>query len=113
MGVLPEQVPDFKALAGDASDNIPGARGIGPKAAGALLLKYGTLEAILEARADSISATLAEQLRAFKHIVSMQADDLEVSLPRTAPPDWRAAAEKLRQLGANNSADRIATRITT
>src|SRR5690606_18053963 len=38
MGVLPEQVPDFKALAGDSSDRIPGARGIGPKSAAALLL---------------------------------------------------------------------------
>src|SRR5437016_842905 len=52
MGVLPEQVPDFKALAGDASDTIPGAKGIGPKAASSLLLKYGTLEAILAARTD-------------------------------------------------------------
>src|SRR5215467_9432341 len=72
MGVLPEQIPDFKALAGDASDNIPGARGIGPKAAAALLLKYGTLEAILEARAETMSAQLADQLRVFKQIVSMQ-----------------------------------------
>jgi DNA polymerase-1 len=111
MGVLPEQVPDFKALAGDASDNIPGAKGIGPKAASALLLKYGTLEAILEARTDTMSPTLAEQLRAFKHIVSMQPDDLEVLLPNTAPPDWRAASEKLRELGAENSADRLAARI--
>src|ERR1700704_7146526 len=61
MGVLPEQVPDFKAIAGDASDNIPGARGIGPKGAAGLILKYGTLEAILEARTDTISASLADQ----------------------------------------------------
>src|ERR687883_460369 len=53
MGVLPEQIPDFKALAGDASDNIPGAKGIGPKAAASLLLQYGTLEAVLEARAST------------------------------------------------------------
>src|SRR5438876_10765724 len=87
MGVLPEQVPDFKALAGDSSDNIPGAKGIGPKAASALLLKYGTLEAILEARTDTISPTLAEQLRIFKRVVSMQTD-VDVELPRTAPPNW-------------------------
>ena len=46
MGVLPEQVPAFKALSGDASDKIPGVRGVGPKAASSLLLRYGTLEAI-------------------------------------------------------------------
>jgi DNA polymerase-1 len=111
MGVLPEQVPDFKALAGDASDNIPGARGIGPKAAAALLLKYGTLEAILEARTDTMSPTLAEQLRIFKNVVSMRGEDLTVTLPDTGPPNWSRAAERLRELGANNLAERIAVRV--
>lgn len=110
MGVLPEQIPDFKALAGDASDNIPGAKGIGPKAAATLLLKYGTLEAVLEARADTISPATAAQLRVFKQIVCMQAEDLEVTLPATAEPNWKAAAERLHQLGANNSAERVASR---
>jgi DNA polymerase-1 len=109
MGVLPEQVPDFKALAGDASDGIPGARGIGPKAASALLLKYGTLEAILEARTDTISPTLAEQLRIFKRVVSMQTD-VDVELPGTAPPNWAEAAAELRKLGAENLSERIAAR---
>ena len=113
MGVLPEQIPDFKALAGDASDNIPGAKGIGPKQAAALLLKYGTLEAVLEARTDTISAATAAQLRAFKDIVCMRPQDLEVSLPQTAPPNWLAAAERLHQLGAHNSAERVAARAET
>lgn len=110
MGVLPEQVPDFKALAGDASDNIPGARGVGPKAAAALLLRYGTLEAVLDARSDTIPPATAEQLRTFKRIVLMQADDLEVTLPNTAPPDWAAAAKRIRELGAENLAERVAAR---
>ncbi|HEY2595052.1 MAG TPA: 5'-3' exonuclease H3TH domain-containing protein, partial [Chloroflexota bacterium] len=80
LGVLPEQVPDFKALAGDASDNIPGARGIGPKAASSLLLKYGTLEAILEARQDTLGPPLADQLRTFKQIVCMRPQDLTATL---------------------------------
>ncbi len=46
MGVSPEQVPDFKGLAGDPSDNIPGVKGIGPKTAVKLLQEYGTLENI-------------------------------------------------------------------
>jgi len=109
MGVLHEQVPDFKAIAGDASDGIPGAKGIGPKGAADLLLKYGTLEAILDARTDTISASLADQLRLFKQVVCMQTE-VEVELPKTAPPDWAAAAAELRRLGAENVSERIAAR---
>src|SRR5918997_5406454 len=36
-GVAPEQIPDYKALVGDPSDNIPGVKGIGPKGAANLL----------------------------------------------------------------------------
>ncbi len=42
-GVRPDQVVDYKALCGDASDNIPGVRGIGPKSASMLLMKFDTL----------------------------------------------------------------------
>ena len=44
----PEQLPDLKGLLGDASDNIPGVKGIGPKTAGPLIKKYGTLENLFE-----------------------------------------------------------------
>jgi DNA polymerase-1 len=54
-GVTPEQIPDFKALTGDASDNIPGVRGIGPKGAANLLKQFGTLEGVYE-NLESISA---------------------------------------------------------
>jgi DNA polymerase-1 len=47
-GVAPEQIPDYKALTGDASDNIPGVRGIGPKGAANLLKRFGTLEGVYE-----------------------------------------------------------------
>lgn len=45
-GVEPERFIDLLTLTGDTSDNIPGARGIGPKTAASLLLKYGTLDNI-------------------------------------------------------------------
>lgn len=48
-GIDPIQIIDYKALAGDASDNYPGVRGIGPKTASELLQTYGTIEGIYEA----------------------------------------------------------------
>ena len=49
MGVPPEKIPDFLALVGDTSDNIPGIRGVGDKTAAALLDKYGSLDALIAA----------------------------------------------------------------
>src|ERR671916_232556 len=47
-GVTPEQIPDYKALTGDPSDNIPGVKGIGPKGASSLLKEFGTVEKLYE-----------------------------------------------------------------
>ena len=47
MGVPPEKIPDFLALVGDTSDNIPGIRGVGDKTAAILLDKYGSLENLI------------------------------------------------------------------
>src|SRR3989344_560899 len=44
MGVTPAQIPDLKALMGDASDNYPGIAGIGPKTAVDLIARYGSVE---------------------------------------------------------------------
>ncbi len=43
-GITPGQYPDFRALCGDTSDNIPGVRGVGAKTAAALLAGGLTLE---------------------------------------------------------------------
>ncbi|NPV14409.1 DNA polymerase I [candidate division WOR-3 bacterium] len=48
LGVSPEQVPEFLALAGDTVDNIPGVPGVGPKRALDILLKYGGLDEALQ-----------------------------------------------------------------
>ena len=46
MGVKPSQIPDYKALVGDQSDNYKGVSGIGPKTAMKLIEEYGSFEAI-------------------------------------------------------------------
>lgn len=47
-GLTPEQFVDFKALKGDASDNIPGVDGIGEKTASTLIGAFGSLDAMYE-----------------------------------------------------------------
>lgn len=47
-GISPKQLPDFKGLVGDPSDNISGVKGIGPKTASALIQEYNSLENFFE-----------------------------------------------------------------
>ena len=47
-GVTPSEFIDMKALMGDSSDNIPGAPGVGPKTASALIAAYHTIDNIIE-----------------------------------------------------------------
>ncbi len=47
-GVTPSEFIDMKALMGDSSDNIPGAPGVGPKTASALIAAYHTLDNVIE-----------------------------------------------------------------
>lgn len=61
LGVLPSQIPDYKALVGDPSDNYFGIPGIGPKTAISLLEKYKTLNNIYK-RVDEITEKLKEKL---------------------------------------------------
>lgn len=59
-GIRPDQVPAYKGLVGDASDNLPGVKGIGPKTAAELLQKYQTLEAVYENLTDIRPAVRAK-----------------------------------------------------
>ncbi|TSC79393.1 MAG: DNA polymerase I family protein [Candidatus Peregrinibacteria bacterium Gr01-1014_25] len=51
-GIRPDQVASWKGLMGDASDNLPGVKGIGPKTASQLLQQYESLEGIYAHLAD-------------------------------------------------------------
>lgn len=64
-GITPEQVVDYKALCGDASDNIPGVKGIGDKTAVKLLTEYGSLDGIY-ASLDEIKGAVKQKLEAGK-----------------------------------------------
>jgi DNA polymerase-1 len=61
-GVLPVQVPDFKGLKGDPSDNIPGVPGVGDKTAAKLLAVFPTLEAVYSHLATVTPASLQQKL---------------------------------------------------
>ncbi len=56
-GVYPEQVIDFKALAGDKSDNIPGVKGVGDETAKGLLELFGTMENAIQSALNTDEAT--------------------------------------------------------
>ncbi len=47
-GLEPSQWPDFQAIIGDSSDNIPGVRGVGPKTAEKIFEQFDSLEAIMD-----------------------------------------------------------------
>jgi len=63
-GVNPEHIPDYKALLGDPSDNIPGVPGIGKVNASKLIQQFGSIDEIYahieEVTPDKIRTTLRE-----------------------------------------------------
>ena len=83
LGVAPAQVPDFKGISGDASDNIPGVRGVGQKTAAELLNKYGSLEKILEDKNPDKKATIVQSEREIA-ILSKRLATLNLAVPITA-----------------------------
>ncbi len=105
-GVEPRQVPDFIALRGDPSDKLPGARGVGPKGAAALLRRCGSLE---QAIAEGRFPAQADELRLFKRLATMDPAAPAPSLPDQTPT-WREAAALARDWGLNALADRLSAK---
>jgi DNA polymerase-1 len=96
-------VPDFIALRGDPSDKIPGAKGVGPKSAAALLQRYGSLEAAL---ADGRFAAQADELRLYRRVATMDAGAPLPSLGDQAP-NWASAASLAREWELGRLAERL------
>lgn len=61
-GLNPKQYPDFAALRGDPSDNLPSIPGVGEKTAAKWIKEYGSLKKLIE-RVDEISGKAGESLR--------------------------------------------------
>jgi DNA polymerase-1 len=105
-GVEPEQVPDFVALRGDPSDRIPGARGVGPAKAAAVLAEHGTLG---DALAAGRFAAEADDLRTYLRLTRLQADAPLPPLP-DADPDWDSAAKLTERWGLKRLSERFRAR---
>jgi DNA polymerase I len=105
-GVEPSQVVDFIALRGDPSDRLPGAPGVGPKKAADLLRQYGSLE---EAIAAGRFTALAEELRLYRRIASLDASAPLPPLPNQTPA-WAEASSLLSSWGMNAVAERVSAR---
>lgn len=81
-GVPPERVVDYLAIVGDASDNIPGIPGFGPKKAEALITQFGSLESIYE-NLDQITGKARETLENSREVafLSKTLASIDVNVP--------------------------------
>ena len=110
-GIPPALLPDYFALTGDSSDNVPGVAGVGPKSAAKLVQAYGPLDKILAAAmdpalvaSDKALAKVAkdmENARLSRRLVTLEADapveeGLEIFKP--APPGGAELEEMARRL---------------
>jgi DNA polymerase-1 len=88
-GVTPDKVIDVQALAGDSTDNVPGAPGIGVKTAAQLINEYGTLETLLDRTAEIKQPKRRESLEQNAALIriSKQLVTLKDDVPTPADPE--------------------------
>jgi len=87
-GVTPDKVVDVQSLAGDSTDNVPGAPGIGVKTAAQLINEYGNLEALLSRTAEIKQPKRRESLEQNAELIriSKQLVTLRDDVPAPADP---------------------------
>ncbi len=87
-GLTPTQYPDFAALRGDPSDNLPGIPGVGEKTASKWIAEYGSLQSLVD-NVDSVRGKVGDALRA--HLASVvrnrELTDLVRDVPLAQTPD--------------------------
>jgi DNA polymerase-1 len=94
-GLTPAQYPDYAALRGDPSDNLPGIPGVGEKTAAKWVREYGSLRELID-RVDTVKGKVGDALR--EHLASVELNrrltelvrdvDLEVNLDSLARQQW-------------------------
>ena len=97
--VWPEQIIDYLALIGDASDNIPGIDKVGPKTAAKWLAEYRTLDALIEHR-EALTGKVGENLRAGLETLELSRRLATIRCDLDLPPE----AADLRRKPADDAA---------
>ncbi len=107
-GVEPARVVEIMGLMGDATDNIPGVKGIGEKTAAKLIAEFGTIENLLThvedvkpARTQTLLKEQAEQARLSRKLATIQTDcpvEFDAKAFATHPPEPERLAPILREL---------------
>ncbi|BBY29848.1 DNA polymerase I [Mycolicibacterium sediminis] len=87
-GLTPAQYPDFAALRGDPSDNLPGIPGVGEKTASKWIVEYGSLQALVD-QVDKVKGKVGDSLRAnLSHVIlNRELTDLVKDVPLPQTPD--------------------------
>lgn len=124
-GLTPEKLIEVKALMGDASDNIPGVKGIGEKTALKLIIQFGSLEKIYEYIENSDGKEIAKatlnKLIKDKEMAYVSRDlgridieydyekDLGINIDSIKYTDWRTeeAFSYLKKLSFNKFLDKF------
>ncbi len=87
-GLTPQQYPDFAALRGDPSDNLPGIPGVGEKTATKWIAEYGSLQALVDG-VDTVKGKVGDALRAnlSSVVLNRELTDLVKDVPLAQTPD--------------------------
>jgi DNA polymerase I len=87
-GLTPRQYPDFAALRGDPSDNLPGIPGVGEKTASKWIAEYGSLQSLVD-NVDSVRGKVGDALRANLSdvVLNRELTDLVRDVPLAQTPD--------------------------
>jgi len=99
-GVPPSQIAEYLALVGDASDNIPGINGVGPKTASKWLAEWGSLEGVIahaaELQPERFRAAVASETDKLRR--NLKLTTLNVALPSLVLSKPTPAPEELYRL---------------